>query len=52
MLEGKSMIVNQGPASDTGSRKEEEEDKDENGRKETSLPVDTEETENLVVLGL
>lgn len=47
------MIVDQRPTPDRGRGKEKEEDKGgENGRKETSLPVETEETENLVVLGL
>lgn len=47
------MIVDQRPAPDQGSRREKEEDEGgENGRKETSLPVETEKTENLVVLGL
>lgn len=47
------MIVDQRPAPDRGSRREKEEDKGgENAREETSLPVETEKTENLVALGL
>lgn len=47
------MIVDQRPVPDRGSRKEKEEDESgENARKETSLPVETEKTENLAALGL
>lgn len=46
------MVVDQGPAYEIGSRrKEKEEEVDGNGRKNASFLVDTQETENTVVLG-